>query len=179
MSKTKLSTKVKAKSEPVKSGSIEFYFDKFSAAHQDPANIIIHIIFIPLLVFSLFGILWAIPFPYIKFLGQYNADFNWSSFLLAFSIYYYLKLSPVLSYFMLFIMLAYCYLITLLQQWQKAGGPPLGALCGLIFIISCAALYGGYKKEGKKLSFEYRYKNILIAPLFLVHLLVKRFKIKY
>lgn len=179
MAKNKTSTKVKPEPE-VKPGSVEFYFDKFAAAHQDPANIVIHIIFIPLLLFSLFGLLWAIPFPYIKFLGQYNADFNWSSFLLAFSIYYYLKLSPVLSYFMLFIMLAYYYIITLLVQWQKAGGPPqLGALCGLIFVISCAALYGGYKKEGKKLSFEYRYKNILVAPLFLVHLVVKRFKIKY
>lgn len=179
MSKTKLSTKVKAKSEPVKSGSIEFYFDKFSAAHQDPANIIIHIVFIPLLVFSLFGILWAIPFPYIKFLGQYNADFNWSSFLLAFSIYYYLRLSPLLSYFMLFILLIYCYLITEIQQWQKAGGPALWLICGVIFLFSCIVLYAGYKREGKKLSFEYRYKNILIAPLFLVHLVFKRFSVKY
>jgi uncharacterized membrane protein YGL010W len=163
----------------IKPGSVEFYFDKFAAAHQNPANILIHIIFIPLLLFSVFGLLWAIPFPYIKFLGQYNADFNWSSFLLAAIVYYYLKLSPILSYFMLFIMLAYYYIITLLLQWQKAGGPALSTLCGLIFVISCVALYAGYKKEGKKLSSEYRYKNILIAPLFLVHLLVKRFKIKY
>lgn len=163
----------------IKPGSVEFYFNKYASAHQDPTNVIIHTVFIPLLLFSLFGLLWSTPFPYIKFLGQYNADFNWSSFLLAAIIYYYLKLSPILSYFMLFIMLAYYYLITLLLQWQKAGGPPLDALCGVIFIISCAALYYGYKKEGKKLSFEYRYKNILIAPLFLVHLVVKRFKIKY
>jgi uncharacterized membrane protein YGL010W len=162
-----------------KPGSIEYYFDKFAAAHQDPANIVIHIIFIPLLLFGVLGLLWSVPFPYIKFLGQYNADFNWSSFLLAAIIYYYLKLSPILSYFMLFILLVYYYIITLIIQWQKAGGPPLGALCGAIFILSCAALYWGYKKEGKKLSFEYRYKNILIAPLFLVHLVVKRFKIKY
>jgi uncharacterized membrane protein YGL010W len=169
----------KVKPEAAKPGSVEFYFDKFAASHQEPGNIIIHIVFIPLAVFSLFGLLWAIPFPYIKFLGQYNADFNWSSFLLAFSIYYYLKLSPILSYFMLFILLAYCYIITLLLQWQNAGGPMLWQICGLLFIICCAALYAGYKKEGKKLSFEYRYKNILIAPLFLLHLVVKRFKIKY
>jgi len=170
------------KTQPVpaaKPGSIEFYFDKFAAAHQDPANIVIHIIFIPLLLFGVFGLFWAIPFPYIKFLGQYNADFNWSSFLLAAIVYYYLKLSPILSYFMLFILLVYYYIITLLMQWQKVEGPQLGAICGLIFLISCAVLYWGYKKEGKKLSFEYRYKNILVAPLFLVHLVVKRFKIKY
>ena len=133
-----MSKKKITKAQPVpaaKPGSIEFYFDKFTASHQDPINIVIHIVFIPLFLFSLFGLLWAIPFPYIKFLGRYNADFNWSSFLLAFSIYYYLKLSPVLSYFMLFIMLAYCYVITLLLQWQKAGGPPLAALCGFIFVI--------------------------------------------
>jgi len=171
--------KLKASSAPVKPGGVEFYFDKFAAAHQNPANKLIYTVFIPLMAFGLFGLVWAIPFPYIKFLGQFNQDFNWSSFLLAFSIYYYLRLSPLLSYFMLFILLIYCYLITEIQQWQKAGGPALWLICGVIFLFSCIVLYAGYKREGKKLSFEYRYKNILIAPLFLVHLVFKRFSVKY
>jgi hypothetical protein len=72
---------------PAVPAGVGFYFDKFAAAHQDRSNKIIHVIFIPLLLFSLVGLFWAIPFPQIKFLGAYNQDFNWSSFFLAFLVY--------------------------------------------------------------------------------------------
>jgi uncharacterized membrane protein YGL010W len=164
---------------PVKPGGVDFYFDKFAAAHQNPATKRIYVVFIPLLVFSVFGLFWAIPFPYISFLGQYNSYINWASIFIAISIYFYLKLSPILSYFVLFILLGFSYIIMQLQQWQKAGGLNFGLICGVVFIVSVIALAIGYNKERKKLSFEYRYKNILIAPLFLLHLLAKRFKVKY
>lgn len=163
---------------PVKPDGVEFYFDKFAAAHQNPTNKLIYTTFIPLLIFGLIGIVWTIPFPYIKFLGQYNQDFNWSSFLLAIMVYYYIRKSAVLGYFMLFLMLVFFYLITQLVQWQNTGGPNMGLLCLGIYFISFIALYIGYKIEGKKLSWEYRYKNILIAPIFLLHLILRRFKVR-
>jgi uncharacterized membrane protein YGL010W len=132
-----------------------------------------------LLIFSLIGIFWTVPFPYIKFLGQYNADFNWASVLLAVMVYYYIKKSAVLGYFMLFVMLVFFYIITQLVQWQTTGGPNMGVLCFGIYFISLIALFIGYKVEGKKLSWEYRYKNILIAPIFLLHLILRRFKLRY
>jgi uncharacterized membrane protein YGL010W len=164
---------------PAKPEGVEFYFAKYAAAHQDPVNRRIQIICIPLLLFSLMGFLWVLPFPYIKFLGVYNADFNWSSFFIAISIYYYLRLSPILSYFMLFAELVFCFIITELVQWQKSGGPELWLISGVLFVVCVILLSVGYNKERKKLSFEYRYKNLMIAPLFLLHLVLKRFKIKY
>ena len=164
---------------PAKTDGVDFYFDKYALAHQNPVNKRIQIIAIPLLMFSLFGLLWCVPFPYIPFLGQYNSYFNWASIFIAVCIYFYLKLSPILSYFMLFVLLAFSFVIMLVQQWQKAGGPALLLICGVIFIASIIALAIGYNQERKKLSFEYRYKNILIAPLFLLHLVARRFKIKY
>jgi uncharacterized membrane protein YGL010W len=164
---------------PVKAGEVDFYFDKYALAHQNQDNKRLQIIAIPLLLFSLFGLLWCVPFPYIAFLGQYNSYFNCASVFIAVCIYFYLKLSPILSYFMLFVLLAFSYVIMQLQQWQKTGGPALWLVCGVILIISVILLGIGYSKERKKLSYEYRYKNILIAPLFLLHLVAKRFKIKY
>ena len=178
MAKNKPSKKIKTPPPPAPEG-VEFYFDKFAASHQNPANKLIYTIFIPLLIFGLIGIVWTIPFPYIKFLGQYNADFNWASVLLAVVVYYYIRRSAVLGYFMLFVMLIFFYLITQLVQWQNAGGPNMGILCLVIYFISFIALFVGYKMEGKKLSFEYRYKNILIAPIFLLHLVLRKFKVKY
>ena len=164
---------------PAKPEGVEFYFDKFAAAHQDQSNKIIHLVFIPLLLFSLVGLFWAIPFPDLKFLGTYRQDFNWSSVYLAALIYYYIRLSPPLAYPLLFIMLIMFYIVTRMDEWQKAGGSPIWAICGAIFLVSVIALFIGYKKEGKRLSLEYRYKNVLIAPLFLLSVVFKRFGIKY
>lgn len=163
----------------VKPEGVEFYFDKFAAAHQNPVTKLLYITFIPLLVLSLFGIAWVIPFPYIKFLGQYNQDFNWSSFLLAAMVYYYLRLSPVLAYVMLFILLVYFYMITSFLQVQKGGTDNLALVSLVFYTVSCIVLFIGYIKEGKRLSWEYRIKNILIAPVFLLHLVLRRFKVKY
>ena len=65
---------------------VDIYFDKYAESHQNPTNKLIHWVCVPLIVFSLLGLVWAIPFPYIKFLGQYNGFVNWASFLIAFSI---------------------------------------------------------------------------------------------
>ena len=178
MAKKKSSNKTKTPPPAAPTG-VEFYFDKFAAAHQNTVNKLIYTIFIPLLLFSIFAIVWTVQFPYIKFLGQYNADFNWSSFLLAFMVYFYIRQSPVLGLFMLFIILIISYVITELVQWQNSDGPALWQIGDVVFIISCIALYIGYKLEGKKLSWEYRIKNMLIAPVFLLHLVLKRFSVKY
>lgn len=176
----KKNTNTKKTPPPAAPVGVEFYFDKFAASHQNPATKLIYTIFIPLLVFGLFGILWTIPFPYIKPLGQYNQYFNWSSFLLALMVlYYYFKFSPLLSYFVMLILFGYYYIITQLVEWQKTGGPDFGLLSLGIYFISFVALFIGYLLEGKKLSWEYRMKNIIIAPLFLLHLILRRFKLKY
>jgi len=50
----------KKQSEPeVKPGSVEFYFDKFAATHQDPANIVIHILLL-LKAFAHFKLFYAV-----------------------------------------------------------------------------------------------------------------------
>lgn len=164
--------------QPVPAG-VGFYFDKFAASHQEHSNKIIHVIFIPLLLFSLVGLFWSIPFPDLKFLGQYRQDFNWSSFFLAFLVYYYIRLSPVLAYPLLFIMLLMFYIVTKMDEAHKAGGVAVWMVAGMIFLFSVIALFAGYKKERKKLSFEYRRKNLIIAPLFLLSLVFKRLGIKY
>src|SRR5271170_4764375 len=103
--------------------TVDIYFDKYAESHQNHTNKTIHWICVPLIVFSILGLVWAIPFPYIKFLGEYNGFFNWASFLIAFSIYYYYKLSPTLSYVMFLVLFAFCYGIIELEGWYRSGGP--------------------------------------------------------
>ncbi len=158
---------------------IDIYFDSYAKSHRDSTNQFINYFVTPLTIFSLLGLFWAIPFPYLKFLGHWNGFFNWASFLMAFSIYFYFKLSPVLSYLMLFVFLGLSYGVMGLDQWQKAGGPPLGPLCLIIFILCRVATFIGYRYEGKNPPLAEDIKFLLIAPVWFLHFVVKKFSIKY
>ena len=153
---------------------IDVYFDQYSEHHQNSTNKVIHWICVPLIVFSIFGLFWAIPFPDIKFLGSYNGYFNWASFLIAFMVYYYYKLSPVLSYFMLFVLMGFSYGIIELVEWQKAGGPALWLVCSIIFVVSWIGQFIGHKIEGKKPSFLKDIQFLMIGPAWLMSFIYKK-----
>jgi uncharacterized membrane protein YGL010W len=169
----------KASVKAVEKRPVDVYFDKYAESHQNPTNKLIHWICVPLIVFSLFGLVWAIPFPYIKFLGSWNGFVNWASFLLAFSIYYYYRLSPVLSYFMLLILFAFSYGVIRLEDVQKAGGPAVWLVCAIIFVASWIGQFIGHKIEGKKPSFFDDLRFLLIGPIWLLHFILKKYSIRY
>jgi len=158
---------------------VDVYFDKYAENHQNPTNKAIHWICVPLIVFSLFGLVWAIPFPHIAFMGRYNDYINWASFLLAFSCYYYYRLSPVLSYFMVLVLFAFSYVIIDLAAWHNTGGPPLWESSLAIFVLAWIGQFIGHKIEGKKPSFFDDLKFLLIGPIWLLHFLLNKFSIKY
>lgn len=158
---------------------VDKYFAKYAESHQDHTNKLIHWICVPLIVFSLFGLVWAIPFPHIGFLGRYNGYVNWASFLIAFVIYYYYRLSPVLSYAMLLILFMFSAAITGLEQFQSSGGFPMWQVCLVIFVLAWAGQFIGHKIEGKKPSFLDDLKFLLIGPIWLLHFLFNKAGIPY
>lgn len=159
---------------------VDVYFDKYSESHQNPTNKIIHWICVPLIVFSLFGLIWAIPFPYLDFLGRYNGYVNFASFLIAFAIYYYYKLSPVLSYLMLLLMMFFSAgIVSLEKMHNNEGWPQMWQVCLGIFVLSWIGQFIGHKIEGKKPSFFDDLRFLLIGPIWLLHFLLKRAGIKY
>ncbi|WP_276363305.1 Mpo1-like protein [Daejeonella sp. H1SJ63] len=159
---------------------VDVYFDKYSESHQNPTNKIIHWICVPLIVFSLFGLIWAIPFPYLDFLGRYNGYVNFASFLIAFAIYYYYKLSPVLSYLMLLLMMFFSAgIVSLEKMHNNEGWPQMWQVCLGIFVLSWIGQFIGHKIEGKKPSFFDDLRFLLIGPIWLLHFLLKKAGIKY
>ena len=141
---------------------------------------LIHWICVPLIVFSLLGLVWSIPFPHLAFLGKYNGFVNWASFLLAFAIYYYYKLSPVLSYAMLLVVFAFSAGIVALEKMHTNNGwPTMWQVCLIIFIVSWIGQFIGHKIEGKKPSFINDIKFLLIGPIWLLHFLFKKAGIRY
>lgn len=158
---------------------VDILFDKYAESHQNHTNEVIHWICVPLIVFSLLGLVWAIPFPHLGFLGKYNGFINWASFLIAFSIYYYYRLSPVMSYLMLLLIFAMSFFIVQLEKLEAAGGPALWLVCAVIFVLAWIGQFIGHKIEGKKPSFLEDVKFLLIGPIWLLHFICKKIGLRY
>lgn len=163
----------------VEKREIDILFDKYSENHQNPTNKLIHWTCVPLIVFSIIGLVSSIPFPKFEFLGRYNMYINWFSFLLAATIYYYLKLSPILSYLMLFFFGICYFFVVQLEYVEKAGGLALWQSSLIIFVLAWIGQFIGHKIEGKKPSFLDDLKFLLIGPLWLLHFILKKLKINY
>ena len=159
---------------------IDAYFAKYAESHQNRTNKLIHWICVPLIVFSILGLVWAIPFPHLDFLGKYNGFVNWASFLIAFAVYYYLRLSPMLSYAMLLVIMLFSYFIVTLERMQRLNGwPEMYQVCLGIFVLSWIGQFIGHKIEGRKPSFLDDIRFLLIGPIWLLHFLFKKAGLRY
>ncbi len=158
---------------------VDIYFDKYAESHQNHTNETIHWICVPLIVFSLLGLIWQIPFPHLDFLGSYNGYFNWASFVIAFAMYYYFTLSPVLFFMMIWVIGLMSYGIVKIEQWQNTGGPVASLVFAIIFVLAWIGQFIGHKIEGKKPSFLDDVKFLLIGPIWLLHFICKKIGLKY
>lgn len=158
---------------------VDKLFEAYAADNSTPTNKILQWFFVPLFAFGLFALVWSLPFPHIAFLGKYNGFINWASFLLAITIYAYYKLSPVLSYFILFTLFGFSYLIIQLEYMQKAGGAALWQVSLIIFTVGLLGYFIATMAENKQIGIVKKLKNLLIAPLYLWHLLWRKVSVKY
>lgn len=158
---------------------VDVLFDRYAESHQNPVNEVIHWFCVPLIIFSLLGLVWSVPFPHLAFLGRYNGFLNWASFLIAFSGYYYYRLSPVLSYMMILIVFAMALVVVQMEKWALAGGPSIWMVCGVIFVLAWIGQFIGHKIEGKKPSFLEDVKFLLVGPIWLLHFICIKVGIRY
>lgn len=163
--------------QPISNRPVDAYFNKYAESHQNHTNKLIHWICVPLIVFSL---VWALPFPEINLLGRLNGYINWATFLILFSILYYLRLSLALATAMLLVIFVFAAAIVFLEkQHNHNGWPPMWQVCLVIFVLSWAGQFIGHKIEGKKPSFLDDIKFLLIGPIWLWHFLFKKAGIRY
>lgn len=173
------------KKEQIKAGNtvpkkeVDILFDQYAESHQNPSNELIHWICVPLILFSIIGLVWSIPFPHLAFLGKMDGFLNWASFLIAFAGYYYYRLSPVLLYLMILVLFVMALIIVQLEKWAAAGGPAIWLVCTVIFVVAWIGQFIGHKIEGKKPSFLQDVKFLLIGPIWLLHFLCIKMGLKY
>ena len=138
---------------------VDQLLDHYGESHQHPGNALIHFIAIPLIVFSLIGLLhWA--HPYLA-MGA-----------IAGSIMYYSRLSNAFMICMTLIAVLCLYLAGLM-------GEALLPVSIGIFVVSWVFQFIGHKLEGKKPSFLEDLQYLLVGPLFVLSKLFLKLGIKW
>lgn len=148
------------------SEKLQKLLDLYSESHQNPKNIIIHKICVPLIVFSFFGLIMCLPLP--SLLQQFKLD--WTILIFIPTLFYYSSLSKKYALIIgaqLFLMLGF---LKLLAQFKV----DLFFLSTSLFILAWIAQFIGHIIEGKKPSFTDDLKFLLVGPLWTVEGIVKK-----
>ena len=155
---------------------IDVLLSEYGESHQNVTNKTIHWICVPLIYFSVVGMLAAIPAGIVQsVLGEGNPYANWATVFMVFALAYYVTLSITLSLGMM-LFGALCLFLTQII----AGGPaPLWAVSVAIFVAAWIGQFYGHKVEGKKPSFFKDMQFLLIGPAWLMHFVYKKIGIPY
>jgi uncharacterized membrane protein YGL010W len=155
-------TKKKANtmSETTQPRSIDSLLDQYAQSHRDHTNELIHIVCVPVIVFTLLGILWAIH-PLVALAA------------VAGSLWYYFNLSRPFALGML--------VMSVLMLGVLLAMPPFTVLPMSIalFVVAWIGQFIGHKIEGKKPSFFDDLRFLLIGPLFVLSFLYRRLNLAY
>ena len=142
--------------------NIQEWNAEYAIYHKNRTNKLIHWVCIPLIMFSLFGLLSILSFQFM-------------SVFIVLALLYYLKLSKSLALGMLLISLFFVSIIDLISFTDKQSSI---ILYSTIFIVAWIGQFLGHKIEGKKPAFFKDLQFLLIGPLWLLSFIYNKLNIE-
>jgi uncharacterized membrane protein YGL010W len=158
----------------LKMQKIDWLLNKYGESHQNATNKLIHWVCVPTIVFSLFGLLYAIPFPF----AERSLLINWATFLYVITLLYYFRMSMT----MFLGMAAVCgaMVVGVNAIYHNVGDAvTLAKISFGIFAMAWVGQFIGHKIEGKKPSFLEDIQFLLVGPAWLLHFIYKKAGIRY
>lgn len=150
--------------------SISTWLNEYGESHQNATNKLIHWICVPLIMFSIVGLIGQIPFPF-----HAPAWLNWATISILFVLLFYLRLSfPI---FLGFVLIAYLLLWGNYVLDQRTEHTAL--ILVVVFVLAWIGQFIGHKIEGKKPSFFKDLQFLLIGPAWLLSFIYRSLGIKY
>ncbi len=154
---------------------IDWFLNKYGESHQNATNKLIHWVCVPAIMFTIFAILYAIPFPFAE--KAWYA--NWGALAMLAAWAYYLRLSVAM--FMGFVLIGLAMLIgsQALHAALNYSDGQLAIAALIIFAVAWVFQFIGHNIEGKKPSFLEDVQFLLIGPAWLMHFIFKKVGISY
>ena len=153
---------------------IETLLNTYGESHMNATNKLIHWVCVPAIMFSLFTLLYAIPF-----FGERTWYANWATVVLVLAWIYYMRLSMIMFLGFVVIGLLIIWGIEGLYQLSGYNAGKLALYGLIIFAVAWIGQFIGHKIEGKKPSFLQDVQYLLIGPAWLMHFIFKKLNIGY
>lgn len=147
------------------------YFDEYAVSHQNETNQTIHYICVPLIFFSVIGLLMSIPTTLLEnTFGLYNPLLeNWAVVVGVIISIFYLRLG-----FWYFTEMLFVILVSIIGNFWLGNSVNLLYASLIIFILAWIGQFYGHKIEGAKPSFLKDLEFLLIGPLWVIQKLNKK-----
>ncbi|HXX85159.1 MAG TPA: Mpo1-like protein [Casimicrobiaceae bacterium] len=137
----------------------EALFERYGEYHRNPTNKAIHWACVPLIVWSLLGMLWAAS-PFAVY----------AAILLAMAFYVWLPLSIAVGMLLMLVVMAY--LLTLL-------GPQVLVVSVGVFVVAWIGQFIGHAVEGRRPAFFEDIRSLLVGPAWVLAEMYRRLGIAY
>ena len=137
---------------------IDRWFASYSGDHRNPTNQKIHVVAVPLILWSVVALLWCIPVP----AGGWFKPGIVVALAMFFAWSFYFRASRALGIGMLVVFVAMGWLTRWLYFWL--GARQLLFLAIGVFVLAWIAQFVGHKIEGRKPSFLTDLTYLLIGP---------------
>ena len=147
------------------------WFDEYAESHQNETNQFVHYICVPIIFFSVIGLLMSIPSQFIEStFGLYNPLLeNWAVIVGVLVSFFYIRLG-----FWYFLVMLLVMLLCIIGNFWLSNTTNLLYASLIIFIIGWIGQFWGHKIEGKKPSFAKDLQFLLIGPLWILQKLNKK-----
>ena len=147
------------------------WISSYGESHQNSTNKKIHWVCVPLIMFSLLGLISLVKFQISNF------EINLAYILIVFAWFFYLRLSIIISIGMFIISVVQLLIIHYLEI--NLSMLSIISLHSGIFILSWVGQFIGHKIEGQKPSFFEDLQFLLIGPAWLLSFIYRNLGIKY
>ena len=157
--------------------TIDRLLAEYGESHQNPTNKLVHWICVPAIFWTITALLWSVKLPVD--LPSLGTPLNAALIALTVVLFYYIFLSPPLSFGMIVFSFICLYKSFHLERMLEPTGFPLWGVALVLFVLAWIFQFWGHKIEGKKPSFLKDVQFLLIGPAWLMHFIYKKIGLRY
>lgn len=151
---------------------VERWFGNYAGDHRNPANVLIHWICVPAILWAVIAALWTLPVP--AMLGRPGL---WSALAMVAALAWYLRLSKPIGAAMLLVFVLAGGLSEIL--YRSLGSRGLLATAVAVFVLAWTGQFIGHRFEGRRPSFLTDLVYLLVGPAWLAGTLMTRLGLRW
>ena len=152
--------------------SIDRWFSSYSSDHRNTTNQWLHVVCVPLILWSVIALLWCIPVP-----GSLFGPGAWAALVMFMAWSFYYRHSRTLGMGMLLIFVLFSWATRWLHM--ELGTIGLLKLAIGVFVVAWIGQFVGHHIEGRRPSFLTDLTYLLIGPIWVLNKLYRKLGWKY